>query len=110
MVDTFRSEFIAMRAPPYAAVIPQEVALSDNGTGFKDLTKIYHTRPGVSPVNRGACYSGLTCFICLIYQTLKTPDGLPFHIDGPQAGLRQYMTLYGQDGLDLELRGHLVEH
>lgn len=70
-----------------------------NFIGFIDCTKIEITIPGGPGFNKRACYSGHKRFHCLIYQTITTPDGLIFHLFGPEAGKLLDITLYRQSGM-----------
>ena len=108
LFERFRSDLIAERAPLYGSPIHQKGAPLNNCRGFIDCAKIQNTRPVGSAVNQRSCYSGCKRFHCLIYLTVTTPDGLLFHMYGPEIGRRHGMTLYRQGGLDLELRDHMV--
>ena len=65
------------------------------------------SRPGGRNAIQRSCYSGRKRFHCLIHQTVTTPDGLLFHMYGPEVGRRHDMTLYRQSGIDEQLEQHL---
>lgn len=108
LIETFRSDLMHERAPLYAAAIYEKGAPLDNCAGFIDCTKIQMSRPGGRGSLQRACYSGHKRFHCLIYQTVTTPDGLMFHLYGPEVGRRHDMTLYRQSGMDQQLQSTMV--
>ena len=108
LIETFRSELMTERAEMYAAAIHQKGAPLDNCVGFIDCTKVQMSRPGGAGTLQRACYSGHKRLHCLLYQSLTTPDGLMFHLYGPEVGRRHDMTLYRQSGIDQQLQSHLT--
>ena len=66
------------------------------------------SRPGGENALQLACYSGHKRFHCLIFQTVRTPDGLVFYMFGPEVGRRHDMTLFRQSGFNEELQSHLM--
>lgn len=100
VLSTFRTEFIRERANLYADAIKNNGAPLDSCIGFIDGTKIQMNRPSGGNHIQRACYSGHKRFHCLIYQTITTPDGIIFHMYGPEEGRRHDMTLYRNSGID----------
>lgn len=56
-------------------------------------------RPGGPGSNQRACYSGHKRMHCLIYQTIRTPDGLIFSLYGPEVGQRHDLSLLRNSGV-----------
>lgn len=101
-------ELLAERADMYAQAISNEGAPLDSCFGFMDCTKLEMSRPGGDGAMQRSCYSGHKRFHCLVYQSITTPDGLIFHMYGPEVGRRHDMTLYQDSGIDLILQQHMV--
>lgn len=108
LLQTFRSSLMVERAQLYAESICCRGSPLDKCVGFIDCTKIQMQRPGGANTNQRAVYSGHKRFHCLVYQTITTPDGLIFHMHGPQVGRRHDITLYRQSGLDDILENSLL--
>ena len=104
----FRPGLMTSRAASYAAAINEKGATLDNVVGFIDYTKIQMSRPKGHNSLQKATFSGHKRFHCLIYQTITTPDGLIFHLHGPEVKSRQDITLYRASGLDSILRDTLL--
>lgn len=100
VLTSFRADLMTERVESYASSIREHGGILPNCVGFIDCTKIEMSRPGGPGVNQRACYSGHKRFHCLIYQTITTPDGLIFHMHGPEMGRRHDLTLYRQSGMD----------
>jgi len=75
--------------------------------GFIDCTKIQICRPGCPGVNQRGLYSRNKRFYCFTYQTITKPDGLVFHVYGPEEGRRHDLTLYRKRGMDTLRQQHL---
>lgn len=103
ILETFRSDLMEERAGLYAQAITDNGASLDCCVGFVDSTKIQMSRPGGPSANQRSCYSGHKRFHCLMYQTITTPDGIIFHMFGPEVGRRHDITLYRQSNLDAVL-------
>lgn len=85
----FRAGLIGQREKDYIKAMEERGSPLKNIAGFIDCPKIQMSRPGGS----GApCYSGHKRFICLIYQSVTIPDGLMYHLYGPEVGRRHDMT------------------
>ena len=93
----FRIILMSRRAEMYAKSVFVKGAPLSNCVGFIDGTKIKIARPTRA---EGACYSGHRILHCLKFQTVSTPDGLPFHLFGPLEGRRHDMTLHRRSGID----------
>ena len=104
----FRPGLISSRAPQYARAVYEKGAPLDMVVGFIDCTKIQMSRPKGHGSFQRASFSGHKRFHCLIYQTVTTPDGLIFHLYGPEVGRRHDMYLYRTSGLDGILRDTLL--
>jgi hypothetical protein len=61
--------------------------------GFIDGTKIQISRPSRN-CSTIICFSGHKILHCFSYQTISTPDGLVFHLYGPEEGRIHYFKLY----------------
>lgn len=59
--------------------------------------------PRVNASFQRSCYSGHKRFNSLIYQTVSTPDGLIFHLNGPVQALRHDLTLYSRSYMEIML-------
>lgn len=66
-------------------------------------------RPGCDGQMQKSCYSGHKRMHCLIYQTITTPDGLIFHMYGPEVGRRHDLTLLRQSNIEPQLQTLLTE-
>ena len=99
LITDLRQAFLASRAELYANSIKNAGAPLDSCVGFIDCTKIQMCRPGGHGSIQRSCYSGHKRYHCLIYQTLTTPDGLIFHMYGPEVGRRHDLTLLRESGL-----------
>jgi len=109
LITSFRSDLIqGNRASILAELVCNEGAPLDNCIGFIDCTKIQICRPGGPSVNQRSVYSGHKRFHCSIYQTITTPDGLVFHVYGPEEGRRHDLTLYRKSNMDQLLQNHLL--
>lgn len=98
LVETFRADHISERAHLYAQAIKEKGAQLDNCVGFIDCTEIQMDRPGGSGSMQREWYSGHKRFHCFIYKTVTPPDGLMFHVYGPEVGRGHDMTLYRHIG------------
>lgn len=107
-IEQFREDLMQPRAARYAELIQENGAALDNCVGFIDCTKIQMQRPGGPGLMQRSVYSGHKRMHCLIYQTVCTPDGLIFHMYGPEAGRRHDLTLYRQSHLDDTLHNTLM--
>ena len=45
---------------------------------------------------------------CLVYQTITTPDGLIFHLHGPEVGRRHDLTLLRSSQIESTLQENMV--
>ena len=104
LVLNLREGLLAQRAELYADSIKSAGAPLDSCVGFIDCTKIQMSRPGGHSSLQRSCYSGHKRFHCLMYQTVTTPDGLIFHLYGPEVGRRHDLTLLRESGLQDRLR------
>lgn len=100
LIESFHSELMTERSQIYADAIQRKGAPLDNCIGFIDCTKVQISRPGGNSSLQRDCYSGHKRFHCLLNQSVTTPDGLMFHLYGPEIGRRHDMTLYRQSGID----------
>ena len=99
LLTKFQKELIAERASYYRSAISNKGSPLSNCVGFIDCTKIKLTRPGGASVHQQSVYSGHKRQHCLIYQTISTPDGLIFHMYGPEVGRRHDLTILRFSGL-----------
>lgn len=106
LVMDWREELMQERAELYASYTARVSALQ-NCVGYLDCTKVKVSRPGGSNANQRALYSGHKRTWCLKFQTVSTPDGLIFHLYGPEDGRRHDTTLYAKSNLDLLLQNGL---
>lgn len=104
LIETFRVDLMNERAQMYAEAIHLTGAPLDRCVGFMDGTKIQMERPGGPAVLQRAVYSGHKRFHCLVYQSITTPDGLIFHMYGPEVGRRHDITLYRDSNIDAALQ------
>ena len=107
-LENFRTDLMQERAQLYAEAIQDKGKPLGTCVGFIDCTKLQMSRLGGENALQRACYSGQKRFHCLIFQTVTTPDGLVFHIFGPEAGQCHDMTLFRQSGLNEELQSHFM--
>lgn len=108
LLENFRASLMGPRAEEYAKAIHDRGAPLDNCVGFIDCTRIEICRPGGRGILQRSTYSGYKRKHCLIYQTVKTPDGLLFYMYGPEVGRRHDMTLYRERNLGAVLQVVLV--
>lgn len=108
LLENFRGDMIARRAEVYARAIHERGAPLDNCIGFIDCTRIAMCRPGGRGHLQRTVYSGHKRLLCLIYQTITTPDGLMFFMYGPEVGRRHDMTLYRDSGIGEALENVLL--
>jgi len=94
LLTQFRSDLMYDRAELYAEANSKQGAPLENCVGFIDCSRIAICRPGGVGANQRSVYSGHKRFHCFIYQTITTPDGLIFHLYGPEEGRRHDPTLY----------------
>ena len=99
LIETFCTEMMEETTEMYAKAIHEQGAPFSNRVGFIECTKIAMCRSGGRRSLQSSVYSRLKRFHCLIYQTITTPDGLMFHLFGPEIGRRHDITLYRQSGL-----------
>ena len=45
---------------------------------------------------------------CLVYQTITTPDGLIFHLHGPEVGRRHDLTLLRNSQIESTLQENML--
>lgn len=108
LLQSFRHDLMTERAHIYAESITAQGSPLDSCVGFIDCTKIQMHRPGALNANQRVVYSGHKRSHCLVYQSISTPDGLIFHMFGPEVGRRHDITLYRQAGMDDILRDSLL--
>jgi hypothetical protein len=96
-----------LRRDEYSRALNDVVPLK-NCVGFIDCTKISISRPGGESANQRALYSGHKRYHCFSYQTITTPDGLVFHMYGPEEGRRHDTTLYRKSNMDHHLSQSLT--
>lgn len=65
-----------------------------------DCTKQNVSRPGGNNRNQRALYTGHRRTWCPKWQKVSTPDGLIFHLWGPEDGRLHDSTLYRKSGID----------
>lgn len=107
LILNWREDLMHSRAPDYAEHINENAPLS-NCIGFMDCTKMKIARPGGHNRNQRAMYTGHKRTWCIKWQTLSTPDGLIFHLWGPEDGRRHDSTLYCKSGIDSILEHGLL--
>ena len=98
LITDLREAFLASRVELYANSIKNAGAPLHSCVRFIDCTEIEMCRPGGHVSIQRRCYSGRKRYHCSIYQTLTTPDGLIFHIYGPEVGRRHDLTLLKESG------------
>lgn len=106
LVTEFRGPFLHNRAELYSNAIMNAGAPLSRCVAFIDGTNIYIAKP------RGraqrATYNGHKRRNCLKFQALSLPDGLIFHLFGPEEGRRHYMTLFRHSNIEENLSTSLV--
>ena len=93
----FRYDIMEQRREEYARAL--DGLPSSDVVVFIDCTKIQIARPSGSAAQR-SFYSGYKRFHCFSYQTISTPDGLIFHLYGPEEGGRHDSTLYRKNNMN----------
>jgi hypothetical protein len=107
LLTVFREEFMKLRRDHYSNSLNEIVPLRDC-VGFIDCTKIQVSRPGGPAANQRALFSGHKRYHCLSYQTVTTPDGLIFHMYGPEEERRHHTTLYRKSNMNYHLSRSLT--
>lgn len=107
LITMFCSNMICKLAPLYASCIHESGVQLEHCFGFIDGTKIKMSSPGGAFIMQRACYSKRKRMHCLVYQTIKTQDGLIFPLYGSVEGRYSGASLYRQSGIDNELCTHL---
>lgn len=107
LVLNWRDDLMSRRAAMYAEHIHEHAPL-DTCVGYMDCTKQKVSRPGGHNRNQRALYTGHKRTWCLKWQTVSTPDGLIFHIWGPEDGRRHDSTLYRKSDIDSILEHGLL--
>lgn len=107
LILNWRSDLMERRAAMYASHVHDHAPL-DNCVGYMDCTKQKVSRPGGHNSNQRALYTGHKRTWCLKWQTVSTPDGLIFHLWGPEDGRRHDSTLYHKSGIDSILENALL--
>lgn len=106
LVTSFRSTFLQQRAPMYAEAIHGAGAALDSAVGFIDGTNLYIARP--AGLLQRSTYNGHKRRNCLKMQAVSTPDGLVYHMFGPEEGRRHDMTLFRRSGIEEHLASSLL--
>jgi len=106
LLSTYRDAFIQSRATEYAQAIHDAGAPLESCVGFIDGTNIFIARP--TGRAQRATYSGHKRRNCVKLQALSLPDGLIFHLFGPEEGRRHDMTLFRHSGIEADLARSLV--
>lgn len=107
LILNWRSDLMTTRAEMYASFINEYLPL-DSCVGFMDCTKQKVARPSGHNSLQRALYSGHRRTWCLKWQTISTPDGLIFHLWGPEDGRRHDSTLYNKSNIDSILEHGLL--
>lgn len=107
LILNWRGDLMEQRAALYASHIHEQAPL-DNCVGYMDCTKQKVARPGGHNSNQRALYTGHRRTWCLKWQSVSTPDGLIFHLWGPEDGRRHDSTLYNKSGMDAILEDGLL--
>lgn len=107
LILNWRADLMEHRAALYASHIHENAPLP-NCVGFMDCTKQKVARPGGHNSNQRALYTGHKRTWCLKWQSVSTPDGLIFHLWGPEDGRRHNSTLYNKSGIDSILEDGLL--
>lgn len=100
LVTKLHVDLIAERGMLYADEIHKEGSTLKNCLGFIHCIKIAMERPSGPSVLQRNEYFGHKRIQCLVYQTIKSPYGIIFHIYGPKVGRWQEITLYSNFGMD----------
>jgi hypothetical protein len=93
LLTEFRYDLMNLKIVEYSETIGQMVPLN-NCVGLIDCTKIQVSRPGGLSANQRSLLLRHARFHFCSYQTITTPDGLVFHMHGPDDGRRHDTTLY----------------
>jgi nuclease HARBI1 len=107
LLTDFRRDLMELKMDQYSRALG-EVAPLSNCVGFIDCTKIQISRPGGPSANQRALFSGHKRYHCFSYQTITTPDGLVFHMYGPEEGRRHDTTPYRKSDMNLHLSESLT--
>ena len=86
-------------APLYANAVHESGAPLDSCICFIDCTKVKITRPGGHCSNQRSVYSGDKRLHCLSYQSITIPEGLIYHLYGPEVGRHHDLTLLRKSNL-----------
>lgn len=92
-VASLQGVLLARRAREYAEAVLEKGAPMDKFMGFIDCKKMQMNRPSGPSAYQRSAYSRHKRFHCIIYQRIKPPDGLKFHIKGPDVGWSHGTTL-----------------
>lgn len=94
LVTSFRGALLTNHARDYAKAVMEEGSRLVNCEGFIDCTKAQMSLPSGPSAYQRSAYSGHNRFQCLIYQSIKPPDGLKFDRYGPDVGRHHDSTLH----------------
>jgi hypothetical protein len=109
LLTDFRYDLMDLKIEEYSEALGQMIPLN-NCVGFIDCTKIQVSRLGGPSANQRALFSGHKRFHCFSYQSITTPDGLVFHMHGPEDGRRHDTTLYRKSEMNQHLSQSLTIH
>jgi len=105
LLCAWRGDLMVERAAMYAQHVIEKGGGLDNSVGFIDGTGLFVALPG-GALQRSV-YSGHKRTHMLKFQTVATPDGLIFHLFGPEEGRRHDVTMYREAGMEKSLQGGL---
>jgi nuclease HARBI1 len=107
LIQDFREDLAQVMGDRYAERIAAKCPI-DNCFGFMDCTLVRTSRPvGPNAVQR-SMYNGHKRCHGLKFQSVATPDGLIFHVFGPEEGRRHDSTLYRKSNMDAVLSESLL--
>lgn len=102
----FRPELMSIRAEIYADAVKDAGAPLDSCVGFIDATNLYVARP--KGAAQSATYNGHRRRNAFKMESVSTPDGLLFHMYGPEEGRRHDICFFTHSGVEEALSNNLL--
>jgi DDE superfamily endonuclease len=107
LIQEFRDDLVQLKGDHYAERIADNCPI-ENCFGFMDCTLVRTSRPDGANAIQRSMYNGHKRCHGLKFQTVATPDGLIFHVFGPEEGRRHDSTLYRKSNMNAVLAQSLV--
>jgi DDE superfamily endonuclease len=107
LIQEFRDDLVQLKGGLYDERIA-DIGPIENCFGFMDWTLVRTSRLNGANAIQRSMYNGHERCHVLKFQTVATPDGLIFHLFGPEEGRRHDSTLYRKSNMDAVLAQSLV--